>query len=104
MTPSPQNLAPAKLTVPPENLAPLKSPPSQNGAGEVEIQATPGDGRGAVEMCGDDPDDGVADLAADPPGQPLLHRGITAGLRFIRTTEITVDDQDPLNGTTPNQV
>ena len=39
-------------------------------------------------MCGDHPDDGVADLAAGLEGQPLLHGGIIAGPRFIRHAQV----------------
>jgi len=45
-------------------------------------------------MRGDDPDDGVADLAAGPEGQPLLHGGIIAGLRFIRHAQVAAQHLD----------
>ena len=45
-------------------------------------------------MCGDDPDDGMADLAAGLEGQPLLHRSIIAGHRFIGHTQVGAQHVD----------
>ena len=77
-----------KLTVPPESLAPLKSPPSKTAPAKSKFR--PHQETGAVPLrCAVITRMTVwrtSRLAWE--GQPLLHRGIIAGPRFIRHAQV----------------
>jgi len=66
----------------------------EDHTGEVEVEAAPGLRGGSVQVGGDDPDDGVADVAAGLEGQPLLQRGILAGVWFVGHAQIAAEHID----------
>ena len=108
LTVPPENLAPRKSTVPPENLARPKStvaarerraaevnwsaagelgaagklPPSKTTPVKSKFSPCQDTAASFFEVCGDDSDDGVANLAAGLEGKP--HRGGVACLSGLR--------------------
>jgi hypothetical protein len=106
LTTAPENSAKLKPTVPPENMAPSKLDPAagkprpveaaavEDHAGEVEVQALPGHRRILSEMCGDDPDVGVADLTDTAECEPLRCRGLVTRLGLIGNTQIGAQNVD----------
>ena len=102
----PENSAPRKSTVPPENSAPREvhraarehgageSAAVEDDAGEVKVAALPGHGRVGLEVGGDDPDDGVAHLAAGAEGQPLRRRCPLARVGLVGHAQVGAQHVD----------
>ena len=60
----------------------------KDNAREVEVQALPGHRSVFLEVCGDDPDDGVADFADGLEGKSLRLGSVLAGIRLVWHAQI----------------
>src|SRR5262249_60048217 len=60
----------------------------KNHPPEVEVKALPRRRRAVFQVGRDDPDDGMADLAAGPERKPLLLRGLVARVRLLGHAQV----------------
>ena len=92
--PAAGELSSAERTVPPENWAPLKSPPSKTTPVKSKSRPCQDVGRVLPEVSGDDPDDGVADFPGGLEGKPLRLGSILAGVGLIRHPQVSAQHVD----------